>query len=284
MIGQDLVLRRIVVTTATVPSNDVVGIIRSSLGSCESIRLSPGRSNQYVVKSSFSGRLACRWARRLSLLGMLMLWCSGADAHEIITTKITWAREISRVFSRRCLSCHRNGGPAFDLSSYQEARPWAEAIKQEVLERRMPPWGAVKGFGDFRDDDGLSETEIVLISNWVEGGAPQGDLNLLPKEIKTQAVPSVHPKVREILLVNGSLTLDRSVRLAAVRPEALHEGASLRVIAEHPRGGVEPLIWIYNYASRFSRTYYFKVPVNLGAGTRIQLHPAIGSVSLLLGG
>ena len=213
-----------------------------------------------------------------------MLQCSGTEGHEIITTKITWAREISRVFSRRCLSCHRNGGPAFDLSSYQEARPWAEAIKQEVLERRMPPWGAVKGFGDFRDDDGLSETEIVLISNWVEGGAPQGDLNLLPKEIKAQAVPSVHPKVREILLVNGSLTLDRSVRLAAVRPEALHEGASLRVIAEHPRGGVEPLIWIYNYASRFSRTYYFKVPVNLGAGTRIQLHPAIGSVSLLLGG
>ncbi len=25
--------------------------------------------------------------------------------------------------------------------------PWAEAIKEEVLARRMPPWNAVKGFG-----------------------------------------------------------------------------------------------------------------------------------------
>src|SRR5262249_17051064 len=119
MKGQDLVLRRILVTTAAVPSNEVVGIIRSTLGSCKSIRLSPGLSNRYVERSFPSGRL-CRWARGLSLLGMLMLRSSGADAHEIITTKITWAREISRVFSRRCLSCHRNGGPAFDLSSYQQ--------------------------------------------------------------------------------------------------------------------------------------------------------------------
>jgi hypothetical protein len=27
------------------------------------------------------------------------------------------------------------------------ARPWAKAIKEEILERRMPPSQAVKGFG-----------------------------------------------------------------------------------------------------------------------------------------
>jgi len=41
---------------------------------------------------------------------------------------------------------------SFSMLTYAEARPWAVAIKDEVLSRRMPPWGAVKGFGEFRDD------------------------------------------------------------------------------------------------------------------------------------
>ena len=55
------------------------------------------------------------------------------------------------------------------------------AIKEEVLERRMPPWGAVKGFGQFQDDQGLTQEQIGLIADWVEGGAPEGDPALPPK-------------------------------------------------------------------------------------------------------
>jgi hypothetical protein len=146
----------------------------------------------------------------------------------------------------------------------------------------MPPWGAVKGFGDFRDDDGLSENEIALISSWVEGGAPRGDQNLLPRQIEVKAEPSVPPKIGEILLASGTLTLTRTVKITGVRPETVPEGASLHVIAEHPNGAMEPLIWLYSYASRFRRVYYFKAPMRLGAGTRIRFYPAAGSVSLLL--
>jgi hypothetical protein len=218
----------------------------------------------------------------LFFLGLLMLRASTTDAHEFITTKITWAREISRVFNRRCVSCHRNGGPAFDLGGYEQVRPWAEAIKQEVLERHMPPWGAIKGFGDFRDEGGLTEMEIAVISSWVEGGAPRGDLTLLPKQIKVDAERAAPPKTAEILLASASLTLERTIKIAAVRPEAVPEGASLRLFAERPNGAVEPLLWLYGYASRFRRTYYFKAPMSFGAGTRIRIQPAIGSVSLLL--
>jgi hypothetical protein len=213
-----------------------------------------------------------------------MLWASATDAHEVITTKITWAREISRVFNRRCISCHHNGGPVFDLSAYEQTRPWAEAIKQEVLERRMPPWGAIKGFGDFRNEEALTEMEIAVISNWVEGGAPRGDLALLPRQIKANAERSAPPKIVETLLASGSLTLERTIKVAAVRPEAVPEGASLRLVAERPNGAIEPLIWLYGYSSRFRRTYYFKAPMSFGAGTRIRIQPAIGSVSLLLVG
>src|SRR5216683_417963 len=98
-------------------------------------------------------------------VALLTLSLGIAQAHDVITTKITWSKEISRLFFKRCASCHREGGSSFSLTKYEEARPWAKAIKEEALERRMPPWGAVKGFGDFRDDQGLTQEELHLISD-----------------------------------------------------------------------------------------------------------------------
>src|SRR5437773_2329990 len=97
------------------------------------------------------------------------------SAHDPITTKITWSREVSRIVYARCLGCHREGGAAFSLATYAEARPWAKAIKEEVLVRRMPPWNAVKGFGQFKGDRGLAQEELSIIADWVEGGAPEGN-------------------------------------------------------------------------------------------------------------
>ena len=262
----------------------VRSVEEKSLKHCGKAKPGDGPSNRWLTPRGLLHGLARRRVQCLFLTGMLLFSASTADAHEFITTKITWAREISRVFNRRCISCHQNGGPAFNLGAYEQVRPWAEAIKQEVLERRMPPWGAIKGFGDFRDEDGLTEMEIAVISSWVEGGAPRGDLTLLPRQIKTDAQPSRPPKTGEILLASGSLTLERTIKVAAVRPEVVPEGASLRLVAESRNGAVEPLIWLYGYTSRFRRTYYFKVPLSFGAGTRIRIQPAIGSVSLLLVG
>src|SRR5215469_2645393 len=68
-------------------------------------------------------------------LPMLAL-CVAAQAHDVITTAITWDREISRLVYTHCASCHHAGGVAFSLMTYKEARPWAEAIKEEVIARR----------------------------------------------------------------------------------------------------------------------------------------------------
>ena len=97
------------------------------------------------------------------------------QAHEFFSTKLTWTRDISRIFYKRCASCHREGGSSFALTTYEQARPWAKAIKDEVLNRRMPPWNAMKGFGDLYDDKSLTQEEISVISSWVEGGAPEGE-------------------------------------------------------------------------------------------------------------
>jgi hypothetical protein len=97
------------------------------------------------------------------------------SAHEPITTTVRFNKEVVRILQRSCLGCHHADGIAMSLATYDEARPWAKAIKEEVLNKRMPPWHAVKGFGDFRNAPPLTQREIDLLVNWVEGGAPKGE-------------------------------------------------------------------------------------------------------------
>lgn len=200
-------------------------------------------------------------------------------AHDIITTPITFSREISRLLYNRCISCHREGGTAFSLVHYEEARPWAKAIKEEVLERRMPPWGAVKGFGDFRNDQGLTQEQIEVIADWVEGGAPEGDPKLLPPvpESRNEAI-----RLPPGTAVEGSVTLPGAITLTGIRPGTVPEGASLMVTANKPDGAVEPLLWLYHYKPKFGHPYWFSTPLRLPRGTRIEVSPAqAGSVVLL---
>src|SRR5207244_529676 len=81
------------------------------------------------------------------------------------------------------------------------------AIKEAVLSRRMPPWGAVKGFGDFRNDQGLSQAELELITDWVDSDTPKGNNpNALPKEPKFER-PSAVKTPKNAITVSGDLTL-----------------------------------------------------------------------------
>jgi hypothetical protein len=203
-------------------------------------------------------------------------------AHDVITTPITFSREISRLLYSRCASCHRQGGSAFSLLTYQEARPWAASIKEEVLERRMPPWGAVKGFGEFRDDDGLTQEQIGLIAEWVEGGSPEGDPAILPKLPEFHAKRAGAPIAAEIA-VDGALTLRTALTITGIRPGNVFRGSSLMVTAERPDGSIEPLLWLYQHAPRFTHAYWYSAALRLPPGTKIAVTPpGDGTVTLLL--
>jgi len=216
---------------------------------------------------------------------LLIAVCVGAvQAHDIITTKITFSKEISRLIYKRCATCHREGGAAFSLMTYAEARPWAKAIKEEVLERRMPPWEAVKGFGEFRDDRGLTAEEIETIAAWVEGGAPEGEPKYLPPTPKLVGWQDpFSPKgAVEIALADGA-KLMASSQVVAIRAKALKPGATVQIVAIRPDETVEPLIWIYKYNPAFARTYYYTAPLALPAGTRIEMNPpGAGTVALFV--
>ena len=133
------------------------------------------------IRSDHESLLGRSRERPMNRVAIFLTIASTAYAHDVITTKVTFDREIVRLFNSHCISCHRSGGQAFSLATYEEARPWAKAIGEEVLRRRMPPWGAVKGFGDFRDDQGLTPEQLELIVDWEEGGAPEGDAKDIPQ-------------------------------------------------------------------------------------------------------
>jgi len=197
------------------------------------------------------------------------------SGHDVITTPITFSREISRVVYGHCARCHRPGGQAFSLMTYAEARPWAAAIKEEVLERRMPPWGAVKGFGEFQDDQGLTLEQIELIADWVEGGAPEGEPKLLPG---APAFPEDRTnRLRSGIPVEGALTLKTGITLAGIQPRKVLDSGSVVVTAivtaTRLDGSIEPLLWLYNYNPRFPHTYWYKAELHLEAGTRIEVSP-----------
>jgi hypothetical protein len=203
-----------------------------------------------------------------------------AFAHDVITTKVTFDREIIRLFNTHCISCHREGGKAFSLATYKDARPWAKAIGEEVLHRRMPPWGAVKGFGDFRNDQGLTAEQLELIVDWEEGGAPEGEEKDLPGPPKPSP-PAELPHPAKAVAVSGDLKLASPIKLDGLWPKTVEDGASFQITAELPDGSIEPLLWLENYKKGYDHPFLLRRPLNLPAGTLIRGVPREASIALL---
>ncbi len=66
------------------------------------------------------------------------------------------------------------------LMNYQDARPWAKAIRQAVITKKMPPWFADPSVGHFANDRSLSQSEIDTLIAWVDGGTKEGDIKDAP--------------------------------------------------------------------------------------------------------
>ena len=81
---------------------------------------------------------------------LLALWAAGLPAADISTPKTTFTKDVAPILYKRCAECHRPSEVApMSLLTYKEARPWAKAIKEKVLERAMPPWLADPRYGHF---------------------------------------------------------------------------------------------------------------------------------------
>jgi hypothetical protein len=109
---------------------------------------------------------------------------SAGQAPQGDPARVTFTKDVAPILQRSCQNCHRpNGGVApMALTTYEEVRPWAKAIKLRTQRREMPPWFIEKNVGiqKFKDDFSLSDEEIATIGKWVDGGAPRGELAHMP--------------------------------------------------------------------------------------------------------
>jgi hypothetical protein len=109
---------------------------------------------------------------RWILLGALAILPASAAAK---SAPVTFHKDVLPILQKQCQNCHRPGevGP-MPLLTYKEARPWAKAIGEAVLTRKMPPWFADPQFGKFTNARTLSKGEIETLVAWAGSGAHEG--------------------------------------------------------------------------------------------------------------
>ena len=166
--------------------------------------------------------------------------------------------------------------------TYPEAQARAVAIKATALSRQMPPWGAVKGFGDFRNDSGLTQEQISLITDWVEGGSPKGNNpNALPAPPKFGAPPGPVEVPANAVIVSDEFRLDRAILLDGILPGRVPRGASMQVVAAFPDGHVQPLLWLYEYKDSYRHPFLLRKTLDIPAGTVIRGVPRDATILLI---
>jgi hypothetical protein len=108
-----------------------------------------------------------------------LVWLLGVPV--LSAGEVTFNKDVAPILYQRCAGCHRPGDIApMSLLSYKDSRPWAKAIREAVVSRRMPPWHADPRYGTFANDARLSTAEIDKIKAWVEAGSPEGRKEDLP--------------------------------------------------------------------------------------------------------
>jgi len=106
----------------------------------------------------------------MRMVGLILVLAAAARAQEV-----TFDRDVLPILQSRCQECHRSGQMApMPLTTYAEARPWARAMREAVVTRKMPPWFADPCCGHFSNDRSLTKAEIDTLARWAETGAAEG--------------------------------------------------------------------------------------------------------------
>ncbi|MGO4880421.1 MAG: thiol-disulfide isomerase [Bryobacteraceae bacterium] len=159
-------------------------------------------------------------------------------ANPTTAPRVTFTRDVAPILQQHCQTCHRPGEAApFSLLTYQQARPWAKAIKEAVLLKKMPPWFADPRYGKFSNDRSLPQSAIDTLAAWADAGAPPGDPRDLPPQptfLEGWSIPQPDviyrfPRAFDIpasgtieyqkVIVPSGFTEDKWVQFAEARPD-----------------------------------------------------------------
>jgi hypothetical protein len=171
---------------------------------------------------------------RALILGML---CAAVVPAATVPQEVTFFKDVLPILQKNCQGCHRPGEAApMSFMTYQDARPWAKAIREAVLLKKMPPWFADPHYGKFSNDRSLKQSEIAILVAWAEGGAKPGDerdapppmtfvsgWNIGKPDVEIEMpldyeVPASGTIDYQYIVVPMNFTEDRYVQMAEVRP------------------------------------------------------------------
>ena len=167
------------------------------------------------------------------VVGMLSaVACSAATA----PPPVTFTKDIAPILEKHCQGCHRPGEAApFSLLTYEQARPWAKAMKEAVRLKKMPPWFADPHYGKFSNDQSMAQKDADAIAAWADSGALEGDKKEMPAPLafvqgwsipepdlvfrpKEFPIPATGTIEYQKIIVPTGFTEDKWVQFAEARP------------------------------------------------------------------
>jgi len=234
--------------------------------------------------------------RLLFVLLLLVLAIVGfastrVDADDPVSTNVSFNREILRIIQRKCEPCHTTGGLAFPLSDYRDARAWGRAIREELVEHRMPPPVVARGYGGYLSDPSLNTREMATFLTWLDGGMPRGDDADRPKTteagvagevesgtvrllLPAQTVPAGKNLVLRRVTVDAASIVSRSIARVELRPGNRRVVRGAIVFASNlgsPSGTTWVGAWLpWQHAVVPPSTHAFRLPP--GTNLRIDLY------------
>jgi hypothetical protein len=124
-----------------------------------------------------------------------------ASISPALAEPVTFTKDVLPILQTNCQACHRPGQVApMSLLTYEDARPWAKAIKSQVVSKQMPPWNADPKYGHFANARSLAQRDIDTITIWVDNGAPEGNPKDAPAPLTwPEGGWQIHPDI----VING---------------------------------------------------------------------------------
>jgi hypothetical protein len=193
-------------------------------------------------------------------------------AHPRISTSLTWHRDIQPILAKRCLGCHVQGGRGpMALDTYVGARPWAQAIREEVMERRMPPSGVRLGGNRFSNVPTIPIAEMEMLTAWIDGGAPRGNPDEQPPAPAPPAPPAFAAQARAARSTAGPVTIAAATHLLGLKLVMEAPDGTADVLAVHPSGRRDFLMRMGPPGVPDQTTYWLRRPLALEKGTRVEV-------------
>src|SRR5262245_55199485 len=146
------------------------------------------------------------WSKRVVLTGTVAVALFALTASLRVTAAqdarpVTFHKDVLPILQKNCQGCHRPGQIApMSFLTYNDARPWAKAMKAAVITKEMPPWFADPQVGHFANDRALKPDEIEIISKWADGGAQEGNAKDAPAPTQW---PREGWEIEPDIIVNG---------------------------------------------------------------------------------